>query len=843
MLQLSPLREPRANKISTTIYHFSHKLGRQVWCESNLEWNVAILLDHDPHVIDFCEQTKPKELEKDITWTPDFVVLYDTGQIQVLEIKYQIDLFSEKHESYVEKYDKTEKICKENGFEFLVISDKTVHKSSRLENCRKLMEAKNKTSKNITLENHIIASVQAIEPRTISEIYNHLISWKEELNVGEEDILTYIYYLLYDNTFDLDFEELITNTTLLLLSNSNRIESLEIWLKSPFWKDIQPTSPKSISLTDLHSIPKTLFKEAERRFEIISPLLKSSTEDDVENISKIHDVSRTTIWRWLSSYRENNDFRDLIPKYQKRGAKKTDPNHPLLQVGFKTYLDMKKPTIKHAYNVMEAEAEKLNQLDTLPSYQTFRRRINELDKERVLRKRQGTRKSEKVFQQSNDTFPHADWALQTIQIDHTPIDVRVVDEEDRLVVDRPFLTVALDIHSRVVLGYTVTYDKPSRLSIAMTLINCVDEKYKVLKKVRETFPELDEETLDMIENSEWGLVRGLPSTLHMDNGKDFVSDDIKLFGKAYKVNLHYRPVKGARYGAHVERFLGTLNKRLHNISGTTFSNIKEKGDYESDKHATYTIDELEARILSELVLYHDDYHQGIKTTPIKVWKDSFKFENPQTSQGLNIPKDLERFKLDILPSEERTVQREGVSVFGMYYNSPDLRRWIRAKDPSNKQNARKFIIRYDPRDIRSIYFYDPDKKAYIQLLGKDPFMMRLFADRAFSLWEYRSINSEIVKNGLREVKSRQKQKIIASQQEMDEIAKKRTQAQRKRKSKKRNRTKKRKEDYQEIDRVSSMKITPDEDVEDVVPYETDIDKIRDSVVGMWSGEEEDEDDE
>ncbi|MDH5646578.1 MAG: Mu transposase C-terminal domain-containing protein, partial [Candidatus Heimdallarchaeota archaeon] len=473
--------------------------------------------------------------------------------------------------------------------------------------------------------------------------------------------------------------------------------------------------------------------------------------------------------------------------------------------------------IKHAYDVMEADAEKQNQLDTLPSYQTFRRRINELDKERVIRNRQGKRKSEKLFQQSNDTFPHADWALQTVQIDHTPIDVRVVDEEDRLVVDRPYLTVALDVHSRVVLGYTVTYDKPSRLSIAMTLINCVDEKFKVLKKVREAFPELDVETLDMIENSEWGLVRGLPSTLHMDNGKDFVSDDIKLFGKAYKVNLHYRPVKGARYGAHVERFLGTLNKRLHNISGTTFSNVEEKGDYESDKYATYTIGELEARILSELVLYHDDYHQGIKTTPIKVWKDSFNFENPQTSQGFNIPEDLEKFKFDILPSEERTVQREGISLFGMYYNSSSLRRWIRAKDPKNKRKARKFRIRYDPRDIRSIYFYDPDQEAYIMISGKDPFMMRLFADRPFSLWEYRSINSEIVKNGLREVKSRQKQKLIASQQEMDKTAKKRTQAQRKRKSKKRSRTKKRKEDYPEKEKSSTVKITPDEEVEEVLP--------------------------
>ena len=51
MLKLSPLREPRANQISTSIYFYSRKLKRQVWCESNLEWDVAILLEHDPLVI------------------------------------------------------------------------------------------------------------------------------------------------------------------------------------------------------------------------------------------------------------------------------------------------------------------------------------------------------------------------------------------------------------------------------------------------------------------------------------------------------------------------------------------------------------------------------------------------------------------------------------------------------------------------------------------------------------------------------------------------------------------------------------------------------------------------
>lgn len=38
-----------------------------------------------------------------------------------------------------------------------------------------------------------------------------------------------------------------------------------------------------------------------------------------------------------------------------------------------------------------------------------------------------------------------------------------------------------------------------------------------------------------------------------------------------------------QFGGHIERLIGTFMKEVHGINGTTFSNIKEKDNYDSEK--------------------------------------------------------------------------------------------------------------------------------------------------------------------------------------------------------------------------------------------------------------------
>jgi putative transposase len=48
-------------------------------------------------------------------------------------------------------------------------------------------------------------------------------------------------------------------------------------------------------------------------------------------------------------------------------------------------------------------------------------------------------------------------------------DVIVVDERDRLAIGRPWITLAIDVYSRCVLGFYASLDAPSVTSIGMCL--------------------------------------------------------------------------------------------------------------------------------------------------------------------------------------------------------------------------------------------------------------------------------------------------------------------------------------------------------------------------------------
>jgi putative transposase len=45
--------------------------------------------------------------------------------------------------------------------------------------------------------------------------------------------------------------------------------------------------------------------------------------------------------------------------------------------------------------------------------------------------------------------------LESVQIDHTLADIRVVEERDREAIGRPWLTLAIDVLCRAVLGFYV----------------------------------------------------------------------------------------------------------------------------------------------------------------------------------------------------------------------------------------------------------------------------------------------------------------------------------------------------------------------------------------------------
>ena len=100
----------------------------------------------------------------------------------------------------------------------------------------------------------------------------------------------------------------------------------------------------------------------------------------------------------------------------------------------------------------------------------------------------------------------------------------------------------------------------------------------------------------------------------------------------------------------MERWLGTFAPELQNLPGATFSNPAERGEYDSEGQAAWTLTEFEkwlAPFLTEV--YQQRLPSAWGVAPIQKYEST----SPKNA-GWNV--DERRLKLDCMPYLERTVQ-------------------------------------------------------------------------------------------------------------------------------------------------------------------------------------------
>ena len=370
-------------------------------------------------------------------------------------------------------------------------------------------------------------------------------------------------------------------------------------------KDI---NAESIS-KDSSEINDSEYKEAKRRYEAILPLLEKnlSRKDSVEYSKKI-GIHFTTLYRWQERYKSTGTILGLISN--KVGAKKGNTRlNNEIEILIKRiidnyYLTIQKPSIQSVVDKVLAECKRMNII--APHSNTIRNRIESITEYEKLKK-QGNRGIARTKYEPAPNKFEADYPLQLIEIDHTPCDIILVDDEHRLPIGRPWITVAIDIYSRMIVGYYLSMNAPSVTSVGMCVSNTILPKDTLLAK------------FDV--NSNWN-VWGFPETIHVDNGADFRAEAVKKAGLAHGINIEFRPVGRANFGGHIERVIGTLMHEIHNLPGTTFSNIKQRGEYDSDANASMTFFEFEKWLVTFITkIYHKRVHNSLSLTPEQQWEE------------------------------------------------------------------------------------------------------------------------------------------------------------------------------------------------------------------------------
>jgi putative transposase len=494
----------------------------------------------------------------------------------------------------------------------------------------------------------------------------------------------------------------------------------------------ESNKPELISLVDISEKQWAL---AQRRFEIIKPLLATPkfyrTQNQVKARADEFRVGQSTVYRWLDLYEATGLLSALVrPKRSDLGRSKVSPDVESIINDVIQHEYLSEQRIK-VINVQEEVAARCKKAGlTAPHINTIRNRIKSLPEALRVRKRRG-RQMAKGYEPLQGTFPGADWPLAYVQIDHTRLDIILVDDTHRQPVGRPYITLAMDVFSRMVAGFYLSFDPPSCFTAGMCIAHAILPKDRFLANFDTA--------------SEWPLA-GKMQTIHADNALEFRSDILKRACDQHQINLEWRPVREPQYGGHVERLFRTINTRIHNLPGTTFSNTKDREKYESEKHSAFTLDEFEKWLTVFIVdKYHQSFHSEINMSPIRRFEQGILGDAAANVIGIGMPPrvvDEERFRIDFMPYVKRTIQNYGMRNHKIYYYHDVLRPWINAKEREGSKSKRLFVFHYDPRDVSKYYFWDPDIKQYFTIPYRDN------RHPPISMWEAREAARRMREEGL-----------------------------------------------------------------------------------------------
>jgi putative transposase len=451
---------------------------------------------------------------------------------------------------------------------------------------------------------------------------------------------------------------------------------------------------------------------ARRRLPIVRRLAENidRTRSDVDAGAAELGCSTTHLYKLLRRYMADPRLTSLLPA--RRGPKhghsrfRHEVDTLIAETIDQYYLTRQKPTISDLTKEVRRRCQASGL--PLPGRHAITARVYAHSAREVTTRRQGKKAARDVYMPVVGSL-EAQWPLSLIQIDHTLVDVIVVDSETRAPIQRPWLTLAIDVCTRCVAGFHLSLEPPSATSVALCLSHAVLSKDAWLAErgIEASWP-----------------VSGLPERLHLDNAKEFRSDALKRGCEQYGIAIDHRPVRTPHYGGHIERLIGTMMGKVHLLPGTTFSNVQAKGDLDPEKSAAMTLEEVE-RWLGHAIagVYHRELHRGIASTPLAAWERGIVGDDKTLGRGTPaMVSDPRRFFIDFLPIERRMIRRDGVLLHSIAYWSDVLGTWIGSRE--------QVMIRYDPRDLSRIYLLGPDG-VYYDLNYRD------LQRPPISLWEHR----------------------------------------------------------------------------------------------------------
>ncbi|MGY6274386.1 Mu transposase C-terminal domain-containing protein [Methylomonas sp. MgM2] len=427
--------------------------------------------------------------------------------------------------------------------------------------------------------------------------------------------------------------------------------------------------------------------------EYLKPLIEQAAVE----IGDLNPPGVTTVYRWYRRFKSVNDPRAIIPRIDLRGPKALRQNDRILQLVAEALEEAFKAspqaTCRNVYTRLLGKIELENQRTIggepikPPSLRTLYRLVERADVYELVVLKEGKAAADRRFR-IGKAGVKTSRILERVEIDHTPLDLFLIDERTWLPLGRPTLTVIIDHYSRMLLGYYLSFDSPSTAAVMGAL------RHAILPK------KLDDGVIANLKIANTWPCYGLPEVMVVDNGLEFHSNDLESVAYDLGISIQYCPKHTPRFKGVVERYLKTINYFFaHQLPGTSFAKFYLRGDYDPQKAALLTFAEFKQIFEKWVVdIYAQDEHRGLgKTTPWARWQDSIAHSEPV------LPDDLHTLQRRIGLVEERSLRRDGIFLHGNRYSGDELGSIL-----CRFGEGIKVRLVYDPEDLGEIQVWGPN---------------------------------------------------------------------------------------------------------------------------------------
>jgi transposase InsO family protein len=284
------------------------------------------------------------------------------------------------------------------------------------------------------------------------------------------------------------------------------------------------------------------------------------------------------------------------------------------------------------------------------------------------------------------------------------------------------LTAAMDLYTRCIVGLVLTPVSTKAVDVAAVLYEAVHPRPAV--GGGQPLPPHGVPVTVVLDAERLVDVAGrrlLPSvaaeTVVYDRGQIYVSEHVRSVCARLGISLQPARSRTPTDKSPLERWFRTLGEGLLvALPGYKGPDVHSRGD-QVEQQAFFFLDELEQVTREWVGIYHQRAHRGlcVPQAPGLAMSPLDMFEHGIRRAGMLRMPWRPDAAYDFLTTMWTSIQHYGVEVGGLRYDGPALTGHRNQRSGYRGAHAGKWPIGVDPGDRRTVFFQDPDTRAWHRL--------------------------------------------------------------------------------------------------------------------------------